>query len=174
MPPNQVLLAALAIGAIFLVVKSGDKEKKIVSDKRSADEDGGMSRSEAKKANPTEGESDDRRLWMTRLMGIEAEYASLVQWEKDNGAVLQQKRAFPVKEWHRIRVLRDNLVEMARVAKTIFDDKAHGADANFWDRFNGLWNGTQKFGEKQQELLKSQPITAGSKSSPTHITNPAR
>ena len=38
--PNEVLLAALAIGAIFLVVKSGDKEKKVVSDKRSADEGG--------------------------------------------------------------------------------------------------------------------------------------
>jgi len=173
MPPNEVLLAALAIGAIFLVVKSGDKQKKVVSDKRSADVEGGMTPSEARKANPTAAEDDDRTLWMNRLMEVEKEYASLVQWEKDNGAVLQQKRAFPVKEWHRIRVMRDRLVEMARVAKTIFDDKSHGADANFWDRFNGLWNGTQKFGETQQELLKSQPITAGSKSTPTHISNPA-
>ena len=120
MPPNEVLLAALAIGAIFLVVKSGDKQKKVVSDKRSADEDGGMSRSEAKKANPTESEADDRRLWMSRLMEVEREYASLVQWEKDNGAVLQQKRAFPVKEWHRIRVLRDRLVEMYEEVKAGF------------------------------------------------------
>ena len=171
--PNEVLLAALAIGAIFLVVKSGDKEKTVVANKRSADEAGGMSSSEAKKANPTEGESDDRRTWMTRLMECEKEYAGLLRWERDNGAVLQQQREFPKQQWHRIRKLRDRLVEIARVAKTIFDDQSHGADSNFWDRFNGLWNGTQKFGETQQGLLKSKPVTAGSKSAPTHVATPA-
>ena len=171
--PNEVLLAALAIGAIFLVVKSGDKEKTDVANKRSADEAGGMTSSEAKKANPTEGESDDRQLWMNRLMECEKEYADLVRWEADNGAILQQQREFPKQQWHRIRVLRDRLVEIARVAKTIFDDQSHGADSNFWDRFNGLWNGTQKFGETQQGLLKSKPVTAGSKSAPTHVGEPA-
>ena len=87
---NEVLLAALAIGAIFLVVKSGDSDKKKLNEKRSSDEAGGMSREEAAKANPSEQETGDRQTWLGRLQEVENEYAFLVDWESRNGAVLHR------------------------------------------------------------------------------------
>ena len=169
---NEVLLAALAIGAIFLVVKSGDSDKKKLNEKRSSDEGGGMSREEAARANPSEQETADRQTWLGRLQEVENEYGFLVDWESRNGALLQEKREFPVQIWNRIRKVRDRLNEIARVAKLIFDDKDKGADKNFWDRFNGMWNGTQKFWDVQQGLLKSKPIQAPSKSQPNHLATP--
>ena len=147
---NEVLLAALAIGAIFLVVKSGDSDKKKLNEKRSSDEAGGMSREEAARANPSEQETGDRQTWLGRLQEVEVEYGFLVDWESRNGALLQEKHEFPVQIWNRIRKVRDRLNEIARVAKLVFDDKDKGADKNFWDRFNGMWNGTQKFWDVQQ------------------------
>ena len=131
-----------------------------------------MSREEAAKANPSEQETGDRQTWLGRLQEVEVEYGFLVDWESRNGALLQEKREFPVQIWNRIRKVRDRLTEIARVAKLVFDDTAKGADRNFWDRFNGMWNGTQKFWDIQQGLLKSKPTQAPSKSQPNHLATP--
>ena len=169
---NEILLAALAIGAIFLVVKSGDKEKENVSNKRSSDEAGGMSSGDAKRLNPTEEETDNRRIWLKRLSDVEDEYANIIRWESNNQADLHEDHSFPPKIWRRIRVLHDNLNELARSGKLFFTDQASGADKNFWDRFNGLWNGLQRLSATQQGLIESKPETAASKVAPTHVTVP--
>ena len=169
---NEILLAVLAIGAICLVVKSGDKEKQKVSDKRTSDEADGMSPEDAKRLNPTEEDTDNRRIWLGRLMEVEVEYADIIKWETKSQAQLQEDHTFPPKIWNRIRVVNDQLGQIARAAKIIFMERTKGADRAFWQRFNGLWNGVQRLSATQQGLIASKPVSASSKIDPTHVSVP--
>jgi hypothetical protein len=170
--PNEVLLAALAIGAIFLVVKSGDKEKKIVANKRQADQAGGATAEQAKRHNRTEDEDDTRKLWLARMGTIEQEYGDILRLEKDTQADIDREGRYPPKLWNRIRVLRNELEQMGRATKIVFQDKEDGVDQNYWTRFNNLWNGVQKMGSTQKGLLKKQGRESASKVPSTHVSNP--
>ena len=170
--PNEVLLAALAIGAIFLVVKSGDKEKKIVANKRQADQAGGATAEEAKRNNRTEEENDARKLWLDKLGKIEQEYGDILRVEKASQADIDRDGRYSPRLWNRIRVLRNELNQMGRATKIIFKDQGDGTDRNYWTRFYNLWNGVQRMGDNQQGLLKKKGKESASKVPSTHVSKP--
>ena len=130
---NEILLAVLAMGAIYLVVQSDEKKVTKVKQKRVAAEAKGKSKAQAKVDNPTEQEANERQLVVTDMENAIQEFQFLSAYERNNEAELNQLKQFPPEMWRRIVALQKHLQGLGRRSQPVFLRSALGGqDQQFW------------------------------------------
>jgi hypothetical protein len=154
---NNLILAALAIGAIYLVVQSGEKNEDEVLQMQEDEQGAGMSRAEAIDRNPTAQMDSSRGVCVEDLKKAIKEFQFLKNFERENEMTLQELHQFPAEIWARIEGLQRFLRELGARAEPLF--MRHGSELSdaFWGDYDKLWQGHLTLGDKELTLRQTTP-----------------
>ena len=154
---NNLILAALAIGAIYLVVQSGEKKEDEVVQMQEDEQGAGMSRAEAIDRNPTAQMDSSRGVCVEDLKKAIKEFQFLKNFERENEMTLQELHQFPAEIWARIEGLQRFLRELGARAEPLF--MRHGSEYSdsFWNDYDKLWQGHLTLGDKELTLRQTTP-----------------
>jgi len=165
---NTLVIAIIAIAAVYMVVKSGEQDVKKADDAMEEDRAQGVDENVLADEHPSPQREASRGVCARDLSNAIQEYRFLKHYEQHNEAELQQLHQFPPEIWKRIERLQQHLRGLAERAERVYLRRGSYDSKAFWNDFDKLWQGQKMFGDRELQLRQSVDATPKGRDAP-HI-----
>lgn len=168
MSDNNLLLAVLAIGGLFLFIGSSDDQKTKTLQKQQAA--GGNEQAVAD--NPTKQQQHNRNSAMIDIREAIRRYQAIKKWESEHQAKLQKDLQFPGDVWMEIKKLRSALNGIGAAAQKTFPRNVDNPQNRiFWGDFDKLIVGTNELNKTEIALRSARPAPTNPPEPATHVAD---